>query len=60
MKRKWFSFNQKTGKVEEIQASEEIFNSSPDLLFWTRSMESWVDGATALGFFNANPEKPLS
>jgi hypothetical protein len=47
---KWFSFNQKTQRVEEITPSEALFKSSP-LLFWTRGLKEWEYGPKALEFF---------
>lgn len=55
--KKWFSFNQKTQKVEEITASPEAF-ANLELLYWTRGMEHWVNGAEALTFFTT-PVEPV-
>lgn len=51
---KWFSFNQKTQRTEEVTPSEELFQSSP-LLFWSRGMNEWVFGPKALQFFLTPP-----
>ena len=55
---KWFSFNEKTQKVEEVSPSEEIFKNT-SLLYWTRGMESWEKGEEALKIFLAPPPLPV-
>lgn len=50
MGKKWFSFNEKTQRTEQIQASADAFNNT-ELLFWSRGMEEWVRGPQALDLF---------
>lgn len=47
---KWFSFDEKIQRTEEITPSEEVFSNS-SLLFWRRGLEEWVKGDVALKFF---------
>lgn len=60
---KWFSFNQRTQRVEEVTPSEELFKTSP-LLFWSRGMDEWQLGPKALEHFlkppvQVEPPKPV-
>lgn len=55
--KKWFSFNERTQRVEQIEPSMEAFSDSR-LLYWTRGMDSWVKGPEALDFFQNPPAPP--
>ena len=55
--RKWFSFNPKTQRVEELpKVTEDLFTTASELLYWSRGLDGWVKLAELSVFYQGLSE----